>query len=83
MPIQGLTGFGGGATGLQYVSTGTAEALKGSVRFDGTSGGVLTTGSSAAIKGTNSRTVDFWGFIDSNFSAWQNLFAYGSSSSGA
>ena len=39
MPIQGLTGFGGGATGLQYVSTATGEALKGSVRFDGTSGG--------------------------------------------
>ena len=83
MPIQGLTGFGGGATGLQYVSTATGEALKGSVRFDGQSGAVLTTGSSSDIKGTNSRTVDFWGFIDSNFSSWQNLFAYGSSSSGA
>ena len=83
MPIQGLTGFGGGATALQYVSTGTAEALKGSVRFDGQSGAVLTTGSSSDIKGTNARTVDFWGFIDSNFSAWQNLFAYGAGSSGA
>ena len=75
MPIQGLTGFGGGATALQYVSTASGDVGEGSVRFDGTSGGVLTTASSAAIKGTNSRTVDFWGFIDSNFSAWQNLFA--------
>ena len=82
MPIQGITGFGGGATSLALRSpAASGEALKGSVRFDGTSGGVLSTGSIASIRGSNSRTVDFWAFIDSNYSSWSNLFSYGSSSS--
>ena len=79
MPIQGLTGLGGGATGLALA--GGATAAVGSVYFDG-NGDTLRVASADLPRGSESRQVEFFVKIDSNYSSWTNIFSYGLSSVG-
>tara|TARA_B100000287_G_scaffold20630_1_gene20551 strand:- start:484 stop:1632 length:1149 start_codon:yes stop_codon:yes gene_type:complete len=79
MPIQGLTGLGGGATGLALA--GGATAAVGSVYFDG-NGDTLRVASADLPRGSESRQVEFFTKIDSNYSSWTNIFSYGTSSVG-
>jgi hypothetical protein len=69
-------------SGVAYSSNvALVPSTDGAVAFDG-SGDYLTVSSSNLPKGSSSRTVEFFVYIQSGYSSWQNIFSYGSSSSG-
>ena len=51
------------------------------VVFDG-SGDTLRCTSTGLPKGASNRTIEFWGWIDKDYSAWTNIFSYGGASAG-
>lgn len=74
MPIQQML------LGIPSAAAGNEDP--GSVQFAGGSGNVLTISNSNVPTGSASRTVEFWAYIDSNYSSWSNIFSYGGAGSG-
>ena len=79
----------GGLTQTQLISWcwkgGHPDAIEDSnlacVTFDG-SGDTLRCTSTGLPKGASNRTIEFWGWIDLDYSSWQNIFSYGAASAG-
>ena len=72
----------GGLNATQLISWcwkgGQADLLDpAQVIFDG-SGDTLRCTSTGLPQGASNRTIEFWGWLDKDYSTWQNIFSYGS-----